>query len=213
MLTRATDEVASMALATMSSSGSPLAQAAARYLRAGRADVAATMGANCDSPACTAVWESWRRDGQGQREALAQLAQTSDDPQVYAWAYRACQGASSQAPGSCLAVTAARWAQLDPGTPNPGWRSLPRRGLERTPRRSTTPCSMSPARTDTIPGRGAAFGRDHRSRAARRREPARLDGRAGPGRRRRSPSIAGVEPDVAVLQRTGARRFEPARGL
>jgi len=113
MLTRAMDEVASMALATMSSSGSPLAQAAARYLRAGRADVAATMGANCDSPACTALWESWRRDGQGQREALAQLAQISDDTQVYAWAYRACRGASGQAPGSCLAVTAARWAQLD----------------------------------------------------------------------------------------------------
>jgi len=119
MLTRAIDEVASMALATMSSSGSPVAQAAARYLRSGRADVAATMGANCDSPACTAVWESWRRDGQGQREALAQLAQTSDDAQVYAWAYRACQGVSSQASGSCLAVTAARWAQLDSGNAEP----------------------------------------------------------------------------------------------
>jgi hypothetical protein len=50
---------------------------------------------------------------------LAQLAQTSDDAQVYAWAYRACQGVSSQASGSCLAVTAARWAQLDSGNAEP----------------------------------------------------------------------------------------------
>jgi hypothetical protein len=123
LMVRTMDEVSTMALAAMRSGGSPAAHAAASYFRVFRAEFGAHKTANCASPACVAVLESWQREGEGQREALAQLAASSDDPQTYAWAYHACRSASSGNEGSCLLLNAARWAQLDPANAEP-WRAV-----------------------------------------------------------------------------------------
>ena len=118
MVARAVDDAGTTGLAAMTSGGSPAAQAAASYFRVGRADYNVIGAASCHSPACVALFESWRREGEGQREVLAQLGLNSDDPQIYAWAYRACRGAS-QGEGSCAALSAARWSQLDPANAEP----------------------------------------------------------------------------------------------
>jgi len=47
------------------------------------------------------------------REQLAEQAASSDDPRVYALAYRLCSSARSA--GSCALLSAAQWARLDQG--------------------------------------------------------------------------------------------------
>ncbi|HTT13978.1 MAG TPA: hypothetical protein VMG60_24185 [Burkholderiaceae bacterium] len=48
-------------------------------------------------------------------EALARLASTAQDPQVYVWAMRACRSILPDSPPSaCDALTLDRWAQVDP---------------------------------------------------------------------------------------------------
>ena len=49
-----------------------------------------------------------------QRDALARLAQGSNDPTVYGWAVRACKDASRESPGQCQVIHPAQWALLDP---------------------------------------------------------------------------------------------------
>jgi hypothetical protein len=48
------------------------------------------------------------------RDALARLARDSTDPQVYAWAYRACSAGASAPEGACQLINAEQWARLDP---------------------------------------------------------------------------------------------------
>jgi hypothetical protein len=63
--------------------------------------------------------EQRRRDDGGGAEALARLAVESADPQVYAWAYRACAAAPRGSAGSCQLINALQWARLDPGNAEP----------------------------------------------------------------------------------------------
>jgi hypothetical protein len=116
---RAMDEIGSMALASMTSSGSPQSQAAAQYFRVGRADVAGRARADCDTATCVGFTERWQTEGEGQRDALARLAQDAGDPQIYAWAYRTCQSAGRSPQGPCLSISAAQWVHLDPGNADP----------------------------------------------------------------------------------------------
>jgi hypothetical protein len=105
------DEVSETVLAVMAASPSPRVQAAAHYFQA--VDVA--------SPSSSA------RDRSGQagvhREALARLAQVTDDAQTYAWAYRSCNAGGTGTRGACMQVTAAQWARMDPENAEP-WLAL-----------------------------------------------------------------------------------------
>lgn len=112
-------EVGSSALAAMTSSGSLQAQAAASYFRSGRADLAVGMRARCGSAACAGAVDAWQAEGQGQRDALARLAQEANDSQIYAWAYRACQAVSGPPQGDCGAINASQWAHLDARNADP----------------------------------------------------------------------------------------------
>ena len=108
---RATEDAVSTALAAMEAGTDPHALAAARYFRAVRAGLAAEFLSKCDGDAaCVARNEQSRSQGRAQRDALARLAQDSNDPQVYAWAYRACKAAPDADRGACLLVSAAQWA-------------------------------------------------------------------------------------------------------
>ncbi len=121
---RATEEAVSAALVAMEASSDPRALAAARYFRAVRAGLAAEFLSKCDGNAvCVARDERSRSQGRAQRDALARLAQDSNDPQVYAWAYRACKNAPEADHGACLMVSAAQWARLDPSNAEP-WLAL-----------------------------------------------------------------------------------------
>ncbi|MEO8526053.1 MAG: hypothetical protein ABI460_15110 [Caldimonas sp.] len=121
---RLIDEAASTAFASMKASASPRAQAAAHYFRAGRASTAKLLRSSCDGDeACIRTASAWQGDGAGQRDALARMAQDSDDPQVYAWAYRSCRAAPAADRGACQMINAAQWARLDPLNAEP-WLAL-----------------------------------------------------------------------------------------
>lgn len=98
----ALDEVSGDALGLMAASPSPRVQAAAHYYRIGAA-AAAAAGSGDGRPEAAA-----------HRDALARLAQTTDDAQVYAWAWRACRSAPEASPGACMQVGAAQWTRIDP---------------------------------------------------------------------------------------------------
>lgn len=51
------------------------------------------------------------------RERLATMARGARDPQVYAWAMQACQSVPND--GSCVHLSDAQWARLDPGNAVP----------------------------------------------------------------------------------------------
>ena len=99
---------------TMTASGSPRAQAAAHYLRLGRADFAALTSAGCKTAECQRDRDALRAESEGGRDALARLAQDSNDPQIYAWAYRGCQAITGRVQGACSFITAGQWTYLDP---------------------------------------------------------------------------------------------------
>jgi hypothetical protein len=111
-------EIAAMAIDTMKASPTPRVQAAAHFLEAVRADVADAPGPDGMAAA--------RRP----RDALARLAQTTDDPQVYAWAYRACGRPTADAPGACAQLSAGQWARLDPDNADP-WLAMADDAFER----------------------------------------------------------------------------------
>jgi len=114
ILSRATNEVGARAIATMTASGSPRAQAAAHYLRLGRADFAALTSAGCKTEECQRDRDALRAESEGGRDDLARLAQESNDPQIYAWAYRGCQAITGRVQGACSFITAGQWTYLDP---------------------------------------------------------------------------------------------------
>jgi hypothetical protein len=102
IVARSLDDVSAVALGLMAASPSPRVQAAAHYYRAGRIAIAGLTPADA------------RAEGASHRDALARLAQTTDDAQVYAWAYRACRAAAEGSPGVCMQVGAAQWTRVDP---------------------------------------------------------------------------------------------------
>ena len=96
------DEVAASLVARMTASTSPRVEAAAHYYRA------VSLGTG-ERSAEAAV----------HRDALVRLAQTTDDAQVYAWAYRYCTAVASESQGGCPQLSAAQWARLDPENAEP----------------------------------------------------------------------------------------------
>lgn len=115
---KAIDQVGAAAVATMLASPSPRSRAAAHYFLAGRSTFARD-GGGCADEACKRLLDGWRAAAEGQRDALARIAQTTDDPQIYAWAYRTCRGAPAGRPDACQQVQAAQWARLDPDNAEP----------------------------------------------------------------------------------------------
>jgi len=53
------------------------------------------------------------------RDALARLAQDSNDPTLYGWAVRACDFAPKESLGHCQLIDPAQWARLDPANAAP----------------------------------------------------------------------------------------------
>jgi len=107
IVAKSLDDVSGTALGLMAASPSSRVRAAAHYYQAGRIAFAALSLSGA------------RAEGAAHRDALARLAQTTDDAQVYAWAYRACKGAAEGAPGACMQVTAAQWTRIDPDNAEP----------------------------------------------------------------------------------------------
>ncbi|MEP6875705.1 MAG: hypothetical protein ABI887_15200 [Burkholderiales bacterium] len=64
------------------------------------------------------------------RDALAQMATTTRDPQVYALAFNNCQ-VSQPSEGACQLVSAEQWARLDPGNATPWLFVLQQAGQQR----------------------------------------------------------------------------------
>lgn len=116
---RATDEVGATAMRVMATSGSPRSQAAALYLRVGLAQLPASTGADCSAAACVRRREAAKADVERQRDALARLAQDTHDPQIYAWAYRACKAVNGSPQGSCAFINVGQWTYLDPALADP----------------------------------------------------------------------------------------------
>jgi hypothetical protein len=96
-----------MAVKTMLASPIARVRAAAHYFEFARASLA-------DAPA-----EETEAATRRHRDALARLAQATDDPQVYAWAYRACARSAAEAIGDCLQVSAPQWTRMDPDNAEP----------------------------------------------------------------------------------------------
>jgi len=107
------------------------ARAAGLYFRAARERYEGRVSDACQERVedCSAN-ELRRRDDGGGAEALARLAVESADPQVYAWAYRACAAAPRGSAGSCQLVNALQWARLDPSNAEP-WFAVAREARSR----------------------------------------------------------------------------------
>jgi hypothetical protein len=103
-------------LAAMEASADERVQAAAHFYRYNLDRVFEACG---EGTACTRRTEVQSHAADADRTALVRLAQSSTDPQIYAWAYRSC---SDPAPGSespCQLVTSEQWARLDAANAEP----------------------------------------------------------------------------------------------
>lgn len=98
-----------------------LTEAAARLIEANEAAVAAFRArcesGDCGSPPLLATGSPELADG------LAQLASTTTDPQVYAWAVNACGAAVGSGAGHCGLLSVSQWALLDPDNARP-WMAI-----------------------------------------------------------------------------------------
>ena len=110
-------------LAALRSNADEFARAAALWLEmfgTDREQRLAALGAhvNCAATECEtspgAVIGAARA-----RDALARLAASSRDPQVYALAFKVCSGKRSAQEGACQLISAEQWARLDPGNASP----------------------------------------------------------------------------------------------
>jgi hypothetical protein len=101
--------------------GSDFAQAAAIWLElaggeAGRLAMVNAVAA-CNGAECESSRQAGLRVAAG-RDALARLAATTSDPQVYALAMSTCSAAQSTE-GACQMLSPEQWARLDPGNATP----------------------------------------------------------------------------------------------
>jgi hypothetical protein len=79
----------------------------------------------CDGNDCKAGMKAYQASMQIPTAKLANLARTSDSPQVYSWALTSCEFAtmSSSAPSECSGLSTQRWAQIAPDNAWP-WLAL-----------------------------------------------------------------------------------------
>jgi hypothetical protein len=97
-------------LAAMETSADERARAAAYYFQysLNRVFEACSEGNTCTRPT-----EVQRQAADWDRTALVRLAQSSTDPQIYAWAYRSCNDPALGSEAPCQLITSAQWARLD----------------------------------------------------------------------------------------------------
>lgn len=83
------------------------------------ADRVAMLGAvsGCNGAECEASRQATARVAEG-RDALARMAATTNDPQVYALAFNTC-GRAQPTAGACQLLSAEQWARLDPDNATP----------------------------------------------------------------------------------------------
>lgn len=113
---RATDAARTQALAAMAASSDERAQAAVHVYQS-RLDRFRQL---CGSDGkCVPPTEVPSGPNGPAITALVQLAQSSTDPQVYAWAYRSCNEFGSTVESPCQLVTTEQWARLDPTNATP----------------------------------------------------------------------------------------------
>ena len=87
-------------------------------------------GATTCEPAQCEVWRQYAARIAEARDALAKMATTTRDPQVYALAFNTCRpGQPSE--GACQLLSAEQWARLDPGNATPWSFVLAQAGLRR----------------------------------------------------------------------------------
>lgn len=108
------DALAAKVLTAMESSGDERAQAAAHFFQSAGIRLARIRAAGCNADLdCQRDAAAKVQDSLGHRDALARLAQSATDPQVYAWAVQACNADEQSAGGFCQLISAAQWARLD----------------------------------------------------------------------------------------------------
>lgn len=131
--TRATYDTLGEALSALAASASPRDQAAAAFLEAHLWASDKIRRDACRDTNCVRDVDLLNRPiDAGALDRLAQAAQLTDDPQIYAWAYVAC-GFVAPAP-ACLPIQATQWARIDPGNAAP-WLAL----VEEAGRRKDAP--------------------------------------------------------------------------
>jgi hypothetical protein len=90
--------------------------------------LAALQGEGSEFARAVALWLSLQGNDTGAqaetdsvaaRDSVARLASSSTDPKVYAMAFRLCGVGSRPLEGACQLLSAARWAQIDPGNAGP----------------------------------------------------------------------------------------------
>jgi hypothetical protein len=104
-------------LAAMEASADERVQAAAHFYRY---NLDRAFEACREGTACTRRTEAQSHAADAERTALVRLAQSSTDPQIYAWAYRSC---SDPAPGSKARASSSRRSNGPASTrrtPRPG---------------------------------------------------------------------------------------------
>jgi hypothetical protein len=107
----ATELARAQTLAAMAASSDERAQAAAHLYQSviDRSQQLCASTGQCVQPS-----DALQGSTDPEVTVLVQLAQSSTDPQVYAWAYRACVVSGSSAESPCQLVTTEQWARLDP---------------------------------------------------------------------------------------------------
>ena len=128
---RQRDDALEAILVVLDAHPEPRARAAGLYFRAARDRYEGRVSDSCrERPEDCSANEQRRRDDGGSAEALARSAVESADPQVYAWAYRACAAVPRGSAGSCQLINALQWARLDPGNAEP-WFAVAREARSR----------------------------------------------------------------------------------
>ena len=127
--TRATYDTLAAALSALSASTSPRDQAAAAFLEAHRWASDKVRRDACREPGCARDVDLLDRPiDAGALDRLAQTAQATDDPQIYAWAYAVC--AFVPRTPACLPIQPTQWARIDPGNAAP-WLALAEEARQR----------------------------------------------------------------------------------
>lgn len=118
---RALEATKRPALEAMEASGDERVQAAAHFFQGALAGVSPDFlsQACAGDDACVRSASARRQAAEPHRATLVRLAQSSSDPQIYAWAYRSCNALDPSAEGTCQLITAEQWARLDPTNARP----------------------------------------------------------------------------------------------
>jgi len=109
------DALSASVLVAMASSADEQARGVALMISMPSLTLARVKPSACEGDvACERDLASTKKQITEQRDALARLAQDSNDPTLYGWAVRACTVAPKESSGHCQVIHPAQWARLDP---------------------------------------------------------------------------------------------------